>query len=199
MGATADTVAQGITIVRRRAEHDPDPTRTQKLALALDEKLDQKLPHYGDQLVPTHSATHALPPPFDYHRLALFTSWGFLMAPLFFKWLQFLDRRFPIMASSRYVPLLKRVALDQLGFAPVGIAGFFAYMAYLEPGGNVEAVKTRLEHLYLPTLYANYALWPAAQVINFWLMPLKFQLPFSSMVGMVWGAYVSLVNSSDDP
>ncbi|KAA8894659.1 putative integral membrane protein, Mpv17/PMP22 family [Sphaerosporella brunnea] len=199
LGSIADILAQTIEITtpQRRTLYASNATGTRKLEL--DEKLNQKLPRYGDQLVHIHSTSQPLPPSFDFGRLALFTSWGLVTAPLFFKWLRWLERAYPITTASTYAPVLKRVACDQLGFAPIGIAGFFAYMAYLEPGGNMEAVKSRLEQLYVPALKANYALWPAAQVVNFRLMPLKFQLPFSSMVMLIWGVYASLVNSGPGP
>jgi len=43
---------------------------------------------------------------------------------------------------------------------------------------------------------SNYILWPAVQMINFRLIPLKFQLPFASSWGILWGMYLSLTNSA---
>lgn len=50
----------------------------------------------------------------------------------------------------------------------------------------------------MPTLKANYILWPAVQMINFRLMPLQFQIPFVSTIGIAWTAYLSLTNASED-
>lgn len=43
---------------------------------------------------------------------------------------------------------------------------------------------------------SNYILWPAVQMINFRLIPLRFQLPFASSWGILWGTYLSLTNSA---
>jgi protein Mpv17 len=145
--------------------------------------------------VPTHSAHYRLPPPFDFGRLARFASWGFVIAPFQFKWLQFLQRTFPLTASSSTIPALKRVVVDQICFAPLGLLGFFTYMTYAE-GGDKEMLEKKLKHAFIPTLKANYILWPAVQLVNFRLMPLQFQLPFASSVGILWGTYLSLTNSS---
>ncbi len=33
-----------------------------------------------------------------------------------------------------------------------------------------------MRELYLPTLRANYVVWPAVQMVNFLVMPLRFQV-----------------------
>ena len=155
-------------------------------------------PHQGGQLVPTHVDGGSLPPPFDLVRLARFAGWGMIMAPLQFKWLQLLQRTFPLTATAGMLPAIKRVALDQGLFAPVGLAAFFTYMTLAEGGARAD-VGTRLELVYAPTLKANYMLWPAVQLLNFRVVPLQFQLPFAGTVGIFWGTYLSLANSSTDP
>lgn len=79
---------------------------------------------------------------------------------------------------------------------------------------------SKLRDMYVPTLKANYAVWPAVQVINFRLMPVQFQLvsamlfadssnpslqtadpivqPFVSTVGIAWTAYLSLTNAAEE-
>lgn len=46
----------------------------------------------------------------------------------------------------------------------------------LAEGGGRRAVYSKLRDMYLPTLKANYVVWPAVQVVNFRLMPVQFQL-----------------------
>lgn len=124
-------------------------------------------------------------------------SYGFLMAPVQFLWFGRLTKWFPITDKGGSVQALKRVAMDQLIFAPVGLSCFFTFMTVTEGGGRKEVV-TKFQDIYIPTLRANYILWPAVQIINFRLMPLQFQIPFVSTVGIAWTAYLSLTNSSDD-
>jgi protein Mpv17 len=87
--------------------------------------------------------------------------------------------------------------MDQLIFAPCGLAAFFSFMTIAEGGGKKHLVK-KFQDIYLPTLRANWILWPVVQLINFRLMPLQFQIPFVSTIGIAWTAYLSLSNASED-
>ncbi|KAK3390040.1 hypothetical protein B0H63DRAFT_464693 [Podospora didyma] len=198
LGGIADTVAQSITSIRQRAlrkypsGQSPNP-RDDPLAYEIHE-LDRKNPLNERDLVPD---SKVLPPPFDFERLTRFMAYGFLMAPIQFRWFKFLEKTFPITKASAFVPAMKRVAFDQLIFAPVGIAAFFTAMTLAE-GGDRRAVANKLRDMYVPTIKANYMVWPAVQVINFRLMPVQFQLPFVSTVGIAWTAYLSLTNAAED-
>ncbi|KUI53678.1 Protein sym1 [Cytospora mali] len=191
LGGVADTVAQSITAMRERA------LRKAPLSPAARDtayELDLKDPFTERELIPE---SKILPPPFDFERLTRFMAYGFAMAPVQFRWFKFLEKTFPITKTSAFAPAMKRVALDQLIFAPFGVLCFFSAMTIAEGGGR-RAVYTKLRDMYLPTLKANYVVWPAVQVINFRLMPVQFQLPFVSTVGIAWTAYLSLTNAADD-
>lgn len=163
------------------------------------ERLDEKIPHVGSELVPTDNKNRDLPPPFDFSRLVRFASWGFIVAPFQFKWLQLLQRSFPlkVAGTSATLQAAKRVFFDQTVFAPISLAAFFSYMTFAE-GGNADAAKKRLSAAYVPTLKANYVLWPAVQMLNFRILPIQFQLPFASTVGIAWGTFLSLQNSATE-
>ncbi|KAH7039693.1 vacuolar membrane protein [Microdochium trichocladiopsis] len=194
LGGVADTVAQTITSVRQRAVRKPGgPGKNDTFAIEIHE-LDRKNPMSDHDLVPN---SKALPPPFDFERLTRFAAYGFCMAPLQFKWFSFLSRAFPVSKDSALGPAMKRVIFDQLVFAPFGLAVFFTVMTVAEGGGK-RAVTNKLRDMYVPTLKANYLVWPAVQIINFRLMPVQFQLPFVSTVGIAWTAYLSLTNSSEE-
>lgn len=172
LGGIADTVAQTITSVRQRALRKPGGvTKDDTLAIEIHE-LDRKNPWNERDLIPD---SKILPPPFDFERLTRFMAYGFAMAPLQYKWFSFLSRAFPITKTSAFAPAMKRVAFDQLIFAPFGIACFFTVMTIAEGGGR-RAVAHKLRDMYIPTLKANFMIWPAVQVINFRLMPVQFQL-----------------------
>lgn len=173
LGGIADTVAQTITSVRQRALRKPGGiTKDDPVAIEIHE-LDRKSSPFSDrELIPD---SKLLPPPFDFERLTRFMAYGFAMAPLQFKWFGFLSRAFPITKDSAFVPAMKRVAFDQLIFAPFGIACFFTAMTVAEGGGR-RAVAHKMRDMYVPTLKANFMVWPAVQIINFRLMPVQFQL-----------------------
>ncbi|KAK3059884.1 hypothetical protein LTS18_009847 [Coniosporium uncinatum] len=213
LGGIADTVAQSLTSIRQRAvrkEKGPDP-KDDFIAIEIHE-LDSRNPIGQQELVPD---SYRLPPPFDFERLTRFMAYGFLMAPVQHRWFGFLARTFPITkATGGTVPALKRVAFDQLIFAPVGLSCFFTFMTVAEGGGK-RAVARKFQDVYIPALKANYLVWPAVQILNFRIIPIQFQIvrtvlrhgmtiadditqPFVSTIGIAWTAYLSLTNSSEE-
>ncbi|KAJ2354775.1 hypothetical protein GGF43_003067 [Coemansia sp. RSA 2618] len=92
------------------------------------------------------------------------------------------------------VAVSKRVVADQCIYAPLGIAGFFIAMNFME-GRDWESAKARLRQFYWPTLVANYAVWPAVQAINFGFIPPLYRVPFSSVVSIFWNAFISWSNA----
>ncbi|KAF3356164.1 hypothetical protein VDGD_07804 [Verticillium dahliae] len=194
LGGIADTTAQTITVLRQTALRQPRGVgKDDDVAIEIHE-LDRKNPLIDRDLIPD---SKALPPPFDFERLTRFMAYGFCMAPLQFKWFKFLSSTFPMSKTSAFGPAMKRVAFDQLIFAPFGLGVFFTAMTVAEGGGR-RAVYNKLRDMYVPTLKANYLVWPAVQVINFRLMPVQFQLPFVSTIGIAWTAYLSLSNSAEE-
>ena len=205
LGGIADTVAQSITTIRLSALRKPGGlTRDDTLAIEIHE-LDRKNPLHQQELIPD---SKFLPPPFDFERLTRFMAYGFGMAPVQLKWFQFLERAFihgPMKGSTIWAPALKMVALDQLIFAPVGeyysmpryfrtssnccpgIATFFTVMTIAEGGGR-RAISHKLQDMYVPTLKANFMVWPLVQLVNFRYMPQRFKvvsLPFQRLLPLL--------------
>jgi hypothetical protein len=49
----------------------------------------------------------------------------------------------------------------------------------------------RLQDLF-PIIFASYKIWPLASVVNFTLIPVEKRIVFLSLVGLVWGIFLSL-------
>ncbi|KAE8351101.1 hypothetical protein BDV28DRAFT_137838 [Aspergillus coremiiformis] len=191
LGGVADTVAQLITAFKARpGQRDYDPGDL--ISIEIHDLDKEKPPALGEL-----GHTRHLPPPFDFERLTRFMSYGFFMAPIQFKWFGFLSRTFPLTKKNPTLAALKRVAVDQLLFAPVGLVCFFTFMTIAEGGGR-RALTRKFQDVYLPTLKANFVLWPAVQILNFRVVPIQFQIPFVSSIGIAWTAYLSLTNSSEE-
>ncbi|CAB4431147.1 hypothetical protein RhiirA5_393635 [Rhizophagus irregularis] len=152
---------------------------------------------------------------FDFSRLGRFTIYGFSIAPLVNKWFTFLDKKYPFNTDvkAQQPPLIKqnvlfnknnlikqnqmifkRVLLDQFLFAPFGLCLFFGGISVLE-GRNFEGIKEKFDETYISALKMNYTIWPIVQFVNFRFLPLKYRVPFVSSVGVLWNAYLSLLNS----
>jgi len=194
LGGIADTTAQTLTSIRQKAvRKSGGASKDDFIAIEIHE-LDRKKPFGPEELIP--DSIH-LPPPFDFERLTRFMAYGFLMTPVQYKWYQFLSKTFPLIKPHGTTAAMKRVAFDQLLYAPIGLALFFTFMTIAEGGGK-RAITKKFQDVYIPALKANYLVWPAVQMINFRVMPLQFQIPFVSTIGIAWTAYLSLTNSADE-
>lgn len=80
---------------------------------------EEKSAYVSEFMIPHR---YSSPPSFDFERLTRFMSYGFIISPLQFEWLQFLAKAFPMTKESATLPALYRVGLDQLIFAPLSMA-----------------------------------------------------------------------------
>ena len=93
-------------------------------------------------------------------------------------WYKVLERY--VVLKNRNAQMLARVALDQLGFAPVGIAAFFSAMSVMEGGSPSQ----KLGESWWTALRANWNVWPAAQLVNFRFVPLDLRIVFVNVVSL---------------
>ncbi|KAK0551317.1 hypothetical protein OC861_002409 [Tilletia horrida] len=102
------------------------------------------------------------------------------------------------IANAGKVSLLalgKRVAIDQGLFAPFGLVMFVGSMGIME-GRSLSGIKDKFSEMYFPALLANWQLWPLVQLVNFRFVPLRYRVPFTSSVGVLWTLYLSLLNTA---
>lgn len=107
--------------------------------------------------------------------------------PLLHAWYGWLARRVVGKGS-----LIKKVLLDQLVFASAFNAVFSILLPTLEGHPvreNVDACKSK----FWPVMKANWMLFPAAQLVNFAVMPVNLQPVFTNMVGLVWNVVLTYI------
>lgn len=66
----------------------------------------------------------------------------------------------------------------------IGLVCFFTFMTIAEGGGR-RALLRKFQDVYLPTLKANFILWPAVQILNFRVVPIQFQI-VSFLLSTLW-------------
>jgi protein Mpv17 len=84
--------------------------------------------------------------------------------------------------------------IDQTFFAPFIIASFFTFTTALE-GKSPSQIHDKLKENFLPSLKANYFLWPAAQLINFTFVPTHLAVLYVSGVSVVWNTWLCYTSS----
>ncbi|CAG8620787.1 4630_t:CDS:2 [Acaulospora morrowiae] len=221
---TSDTLAQSIILLKSSSSQKqsyfwkpPPKTTTDEIIEKIDETLPA--PQNRNHLIPDKVSPKAdSSNKFDLLRLGRFASYGFMIAPVLHTWFSFLDKKFPLptgvspisdsiktktkannpIISQTMKAVFKRVAVDQIVFAPFGLFLFFGVIGILERR-DIISIKHKFEESYIPALKANYTVWPLAQIINFRFLSLKYRIPFLSTVGIFWTCYLSLLNSEDSP
>ncbi|ANB15842.1 Sym1p [Sugiyamaella lignohabitans] len=118
---------------------------------------------------------------------------GLFFAPIVSKWwYPFLNG---IKGQNSTVTTLKRVALDQMVFAPfISVPMYFTCIGILE-GKNFEQLSASLHRNYLPTLMANWSVWPAFQYANFMFIPHEYRLLAVNLVSIAWNTFLSFTNN----
>lgn len=115
-----------------------------------------------------------------------------MFAPIGTRWYPFLSKiKYPGSTKSNDVrSTILRVGVDQLGFSPFGVSLYFTVMGLMQQKSTDEIKKNWHEN-FLPTLLANWALWPAFQAVNFTLVPVRYRLLAVNIVSIGWNAFLS--------
>ncbi|CDW76742.1 peroxisomal membrane protein 2-like [Stylonychia lemnae] len=130
----------------------------------------------------------------DYHRSKSFfllnTLW---MSPIYFvHYTKVLPYLVPVVTSTS---VFKKLVVDQLMLAPLYILSFYPVMNFIE-GISFDQSKKDIEQKYWITLKSNMQTWGPASFINFYLMPVKYQLLFSNFVALFFNAYLSFMHNT---
>ncbi|KAI8342270.1 hypothetical protein BC941DRAFT_367852 [Chlamydoabsidia padenii] len=116
---------------------------------------------------------------------------GIVAGPTLSTWYRFLEHN--VKATTPFKALVKKVAIDQILFAPVFIGVFFSTQGLFE-GKSVDQIKKKLDRGYQTAVINNYKLWPAVQLFNFYMVPLNHRLMVTNVVALGWNSYLSWIN-----
>lgn len=72
------------------------------------------------------------------------------------------------------------MAIDQLIFTPIGIVLFYSVFKTLE--GRPWSIQSTIREKFFPTLFAGYAVWPIAHIINFRFIPTQQRVLYINVI-----------------
>ena len=128
-----------------------------------------------------------------------------LVGPWCHAWFGTLARWLP---KTTPTSILTRVALDQFAFTPIILSTFISSLWTLERVMGDDAhsdvalsklIPDRLQTTLPDCIVANWILWFPCQLVNFRLVPQKYQVLFANMVSLVWNAYLSFSTRAAEP
>lgn len=129
----------------------------------------------------------------DWQRTGRFGLVGLtLHGPFFLAGFQLLDGYFGNTKTLSNAFL--KTAVGQVTLFPVYVAAFFTYMGVLE-GKTLPQCVEKVQSSMLPTMVTGTIFWPAANMVNFMYVPSTHRVAYVSLMGLVWNAYLSWVNT----
>ena len=128
--------------------------------------------------------------PYDWERSFKFAFLGLvLVGPALHFWYQTLGRGMASMGLKGNAKALVSLVLDQLCFAPVFIASFFA--ALLTIDGKASEIPAVLQKDLKSAVVTNWGIWVPGQFLNFRFVPLNLQVLCANCIALIWNTYLS--------
>lgn len=171
-----DRIAQHI---ERRNDATLDSTSSDDDAVFVD---------YEAKAHAQRDATHA-----SALRTARMMVWGGLgFAPIAHTWYNLIERLAP---GSTATAVVKKIALDQIFFAPAISTTFYTATQSLEGKSLSEALAVAKEKVP-PTLRVNYMVWPLVHLFTFNFVPLQYRILYINFVSIGWSTFLSQMTNA---
>eukprot|EP00752_Nemacystus_decipiens_P008864 g7910.t1 len=87
--------------------------------------------------------------------------------------------------------VLKKIACDEVVFAPQLACSYLATSAYIQSPGDWNAVSDNVQDKVVTTWQNDLKLWPMANLIGFSVVPRPIRPLYASGVQLVWQCYLS--------
>jgi protein Mpv17 len=91
--------------------------------------------------------------------------------------------------------LFARILLDAIIFSPVTVTGYFIWRSMLE-GSGLRGASHKLRTRFSSTVLGAWKFWPAANTINFGMIPLEYRVLYSNVLSLFWTGYLTIVNDN---
>jgi hypothetical protein len=115
---------------------------------------------------------------------------AFLVAPGIHYWYNALSMRL-VPGAASVSNVIKRVALDQFAFTPFFLQLWLSSLWTLEGCTPLDTIPSRMMEATPTILVANWILWIPAQIVNFRMVPVKYQVLYSNVVALFWNIFLS--------
>ncbi|CAF4784285.1 unnamed protein product [Pieris macdunnoughi] len=124
----------------------------------------------------------------DYARTIKFSSIGFCFGgPALRVWYGLLNRH---VGSTGKTVALKKVFIDQAVFAPTFLFFLLVGLGALQ-GKSWDLIENDINTNYIDILKTNYYVWPWVQIVNFYYVPLQYQVLLVQGIALFWNTYLS--------
>ena len=111
--------------------------------------------------------------------------------PVYFYYYGFLDRKLP---GKNPRTIFCKLFIDQVVYTIPSLFVFFCIIGKIEGKTNV-GIEQEIRLKYVPTYVTASLFWPAAQVVNFSVVPPSFRILYISCANFVWLIFLSYIKN----
>ncbi|KAG5672111.1 hypothetical protein PVAND_002266 [Polypedilum vanderplanki] len=104
-------------------------------------------------------------------------------------WYQYLDSKLP---GRTFKTVMRKVLVDQIIASPIVISLFFITLGVVRRE-SLEETMNEIRQKFIRLYKAEWIVWPTAQVINFWILPLKYRVLYDNTISLGYDVYTSYV------
>ena len=108
-------------------------------------------------------------------------------APVLHYWFRFLDKR---IVGNRGIQPLKKVLVDQ-SMMPTFINATIIVWLELMQRQKWPAIKNKIQNNLPSILWNQYKIWPAVQLVNFYVVPIQYRVIVVAVVAFFWNIYLA--------
>lgn len=120
---------------------------------------------------------------FEFARVLRLGAYGFFLdGPVGHLFYKALDQYVAPERPTDPGTILAKTAIDQLVWAPTMTVVFFVFLRLLE--GHPEAIVSTVHDRVLPTLLANYFIWPFAHYVSFRWIPTDYRILYNNVISV---------------
>lgn len=116
-----------------------------------------------------------------------------VVAPCIRSWYMVLEK---IVKFQGPKAALSKMALDQALFAPSFLVVFVTAASTLQ-GLSLQDIKKNLDDNYVDIVLTNWKIWPATQMLNFYLVPVQHRILVVNIVALFWNSYLASKTNVD--
>ncbi|XP_053207448.1 mpv17-like protein 2 [Panonychus citri] len=182
LGSLGDAIQQHYDIITNKINEDKKdlpistmPPCSPSSSLALSSSLSSS------------SSSSSGDEKFNFTRNLHMSAAGFTTGLVTHVWYILLDRYLGTKKCLKLVTV--KVLLDQIMFSPVNLAVYFGTVAICEQSTfrkfKDELIEKGMENIYL----WEWAIWPPAQYINFYILPLRYRILFDNIISLGFDIY----------